>query len=161
MPFAETAASRPLWISPARNRWCDILFARRAGLVNRQHVEIARAPSCVGLGRDGDRMGSHLNLFERRLLETAKGLVGRPRLILMDEPAAGLSDDETDTLREKIVGIPDFCGARVLLIDHDVELIAATCAEALVLDFGKRLAVGPTRQVLDDPTVRAAYLGSA
>jgi branched-chain amino acid transport system ATP-binding protein len=124
-------------------------------------VEIARALSYVGLDRDAGRMGGRLNLFERRLLETAKGLIGRPRLILMDEPAAGLSDDETDALREKILGIPDFCGARVLLIDHDVELIAATCAEALVLDFGRRLAVGPTRQVLDDPAVRRAYLGSA
>ena len=60
-----------------------------------------------------------------------------------------------------ILGIPESFAAQILLIDHDVDLIASTCSETLVLDFGQRLALGPTRLVLDDPAVRAAYLGSA
>ena len=124
-------------------------------------AEAARVIAYAGLARIAGTLGGRLNLFERRLLETAKALAGRPRLIVMDEPAAGLTDEETAVLRERILGIPGFTGAQVLLIDHDVELIAATCAETLVLDFGRRLALGATPAVLADPAVRRAYLGEA
>jgi len=70
-----------------------------------------------------------------------------------------MNEFESGRLREVIHGIPALTGGQVLLIDHDVDLIAALCAETLVLDFGKRLALGPTRAVLDDPLVRSAYLG--
>jgi ABC-type branched-subunit amino acid transport system ATPase component len=79
---------------------------------------------------------------------------------MMDEPGAGLSESEAEHLREVIVGIPGFCGAQVLLVDHDVDLISTTCQETLVLDFGSKIAFGPTAQVLKDPKVRAAYLGT-
>ena len=124
-------------------------------------AEAARVLAYAGLAGAAGTMGGRLNLFERRLLETAKALAGQPRLIVMDEPAAGLTDEETAVLRERILGIPGFTGAQVLLIDHDVELIAATCAETLVLDFGRRLALGATPAVLADPAVRRAYLGEA
>jgi branched-chain amino acid transport system ATP-binding protein len=123
-------------------------------------ADIARAFSYLGLDRVADRLGIALSLFERRLVEIAKALVGGPRLLLMDEPAAGLTEAETESLRRVILGIPESFAAQILLIDHDVDLIAATCSETLVLDFGQRLALGPTRVVLDDPAVRAAYLGS-
>jgi branched-chain amino acid transport system ATP-binding protein len=124
-------------------------------------TEATRVLAYAGLARIAGTIGGRLNLFERRLLETAKALAGRPRLIVMDEPAAGLTDEETAVLRDRILGIPDFSGAKVLLVDHDVELIAATCTETLVLDFGRRLALGPTQAVLADPAVRRAYLGEA
>jgi branched-chain amino acid transport system ATP-binding protein len=124
-------------------------------------ADIARALTYLGLERVADRLGIVLTLFERRLVEIAKALVGGPRLLLMDEPAAGLNESETEALRQMILGIPQNFSAQILLIDHDVDLIAATCSETLVLDFGQRLALGPTRLVLDDPAVRAAYLGSA
>jgi branched-chain amino acid transport system ATP-binding protein len=124
-------------------------------------ADIARALAYLGLERVADRLGIALTLFERRLVEIAKALVGGPRLLLMDEPAAGLNEDETEAFRQMILGIPQSFSAQILLIDHDVDLIAATCSETLVLDFGQRLALGPTRLVLDDPAVRAAYLGSA
>jgi branched-chain amino acid transport system ATP-binding protein len=104
--------------------------------------------------------GARLDLFRRRMVEVAKALVGRPRLILFDEPGAGLDEAESRVLRDAIVSIPDRFGAQVLLIDHDVDLIAAICTQTLVLDFGRRLALGPTPDVLDDPAVRQAYLGT-
>ena len=79
---------------------------------------------------------------------------------LSDEPGAGLTEQEAGVLRRVIGSVHAFCGAQALLIDHDVDLIAATCTETLVLDFGRRLALGPTRAVLDDPAVRRAYLGT-
>ena len=86
-------------------------------------------------------------------------VAGTPKLVMMDEPGAGLSQDEATHLRDVILGIPDFCGAQVLLVDHDVDLISATCQATLVLDFGSKLAYGPTAEVLKDPKVQAAYLG--
>ncbi|MBR1217721.1 ABC transporter ATP-binding protein [Bradyrhizobium sp. U87765 SZCCT0131] len=131
----------------------------RGGSAPEEQVE--RALHYVGLGSVAQTLGAALNLFERRLLEIAKALVGKPRLILMDEPAAGLNEAESMLLKQRIVGIPSTFGAQILLIDHDVDLIAVTCTETLVLDFGKRLALGPTRAVLDEPVVREAYLGNA
>ena len=126
----------------------------------RAAVEVARAIEYAGLAGVATVPGEQLNLFQRRMVEVAKALVGAPRLLLFDEPGAGLTEYEQAHLRGALLGIHDFCGAQVLLIDHDVDLIAATCTRTLVLDFGQRLALGPTREVLDDPVVRRAYLGA-
>lgn len=123
--------------------------------------QVDRALAFVGLSDRPERPGRLLNLFERRMVEIAKTLIGQPKVVLMDEPGAGLNDAESDRLRSVIMGIPAAFGAQLVLIDHDASLIAAVCAETLVLDFGKRLALGPTRLALDDPAVRKAYLGSA
>ena len=120
---------------------------------------IAEALDYVGMGRQAERVGASLNASERRLVEIARCILARPRLVMMDEPGAGLSESEADHLRKVIVGIPSFCGAQVLLVDHDVDLISATCEETLVLDFGSKIAFGPTADVLKDAKVRAAYLG--
>jgi branched-chain amino acid transport system ATP-binding protein len=126
---------------------------------NRREL-ITESLDYVGLTRSAGRVGASLNSSERRLVEIARCIVGQPRLVMMDEPGAGLSESEADHLRKVIVGIPNFCGAQVLLVDHDVDLISATCEESLVLDFGSKIAFGPTAQVLKDPKVRAAYLGT-
>jgi branched-chain amino acid transport system ATP-binding protein len=120
---------------------------------------IRAALDYVGLTTRARALGGELNAYDRRMLEIARATVGAPRLIMMDEPGAGLSEEETSHLRDIIHGIPTFCGAQVLLVDHDVDLISATCAATLVLDFGSKIAYGPTAEVLRDPKVRAAYLG--
>jgi ABC-type branched-subunit amino acid transport system ATPase component len=120
---------------------------------------IARALDFVGLGAMANVPGHSLNAYERRMVEIARATVGAPRLIMMDEPGAGLAQDESQHLRLVIRDIPRHCGAQVLLVDHDVDLIQATCAATLVLDFGSRIAYGETATVLADPKVRAAYLG--
>ncbi|MEK1931234.1 MAG: ATP-binding cassette domain-containing protein [Pararhizobium sp.] len=120
---------------------------------------VSAALEFVRLGAVATTMGGSLNLFQRRLVELGKCVVGAPKLILLDEPAAGLSNEESGVLRELILRIPAEYGAQVLVIDHDVELIRAMCTETLVLDYGRMLALGPTDEVLASPDVRRAYLG--
>lgn len=122
--------------------------------------QVHRALEHAGLLDCAAVPGAELDLFRRRMVEVAKALVGQPRLILFDEPGAGLDERESRVLRDAIAAIPERFGAQVLLIDHDVDLIAAICTQTLVLDFGRRLALGTTRAVLDDAAVRQAYLGA-
>jgi branched-chain amino acid transport system ATP-binding protein len=124
-------------------------------------ASIERALELTGLTHHADRSARALNAFERRLVELARAVVGTPRVIMMDEPAAGLSNLETAELRETIAGLPAATSAMVVLIDHDVELIAAICENTAVLDFGELIAYGPTATALSDQRVRAAYLGVA
>jgi ABC-type branched-subunit amino acid transport system ATPase component len=127
----------------------------------RSRDELIRAAlDFVGLTPQADALGRELTAHDRRMVEIARAVAGVPRLIMMDEPGAGLSESESEHLRQVILGIPAFCGAQVLLVDHDVDLVSATCAATLVLDFGSKIAYGPTQQVLNDPAVRAAYLGT-
>jgi branched-chain amino acid transport system ATP-binding protein len=123
--------------------------------------EIERALAFVELTPRANVLGRSLNLYERRMIEIGKTLIGKPKTILLDEPGAGLNDTETDRLQRLLVQIPERFGAQLVLIDHDADLIASVCIETMVLDFGKLLAFGPTRAVLDDPVVRRAYLGTA
>jgi branched-chain amino acid transport system ATP-binding protein len=121
--------------------------------------QVDAALDFVGLGDRRNIPGRRLNLFERRMIEIGKTLIGQPKAILLDEPGAGLNEEETDRLRRLLVRIPATFDSQLVLIDHDADLIASVCVETLVLDFGKRLAMGPTRAVLNDPIVRRAYLG--
>ena len=114
----------------------------------------------VGLERP-DRLAGSLSVLERRLAELARALVGHPKLVLMDEPASGMVAHETDEFAALVRRIPEHFGAQVVLIEHDMDLVAALCHEVLVLDFGRCLAEGPTDVVLQDKAVRAAWLGEA
>jgi branched-chain amino acid transport system ATP-binding protein len=126
-----------------------------------KHEEVARMLEVTGLADQAQKLGGALTGFERRLTDVARCLVGNPKLIMFDEPAGGMSVDETQKLGSLILNIHSLTGAQTLVIDHDVDLIARVCAQTLVLDFGKRIAFGPTADVLKDKTVKAAYLGTA
>ena len=102
-----------------------------------------------------------LTAGQRRLVEVARAVVGRPRLVLLDEPAAGLPDEETSHLGDVIRGIPEHTGALAILVDHDMSLVSACCTTTAVLDFGRLIASGPTAAVLRDDDVIRAYLGVA
>ena len=106
-----------------------------------------------------DRVGS-LGAGERRRVELARAVVGNPRLVLLDEPAAGLPDEETAALVHLIRRIPDEIGALVILVDHDMSLVSASCETTAVLDFGRLIASGVTDEVLHDEHVIRAYLGT-
>ena len=100
-----------------------------------------------------------LGAGERRLVELARAVVGQPRVILLDEPAAGLPDEESVRTSEVIKKIPDELGALVILVDHDMSLVSACCSKTAVLDFGKLIASGDTADVLRNDEVKKAYLG--
>ncbi len=129
------------------------------GTRTERRANVTRALDFVGIAGMAGRMGASLNTYERRLTDIARCLVGQPRLIMLDEPAGGLTVEESAHLGDIILKIGDFCSAQVLVIDHDVDLIARICTQTLVLDFGRRIAFGPTAEVLADPAVKAAYLG--
>jgi branched-chain amino acid transport system ATP-binding protein len=101
-----------------------------------------------------------LGARERRLVEIARAVVGKPRAVLLDEPAAGLPDEETEHMGSVIRRIPDEIGALVILVDHDMSLVSACCELTSVLDFGKLIASGPTDEVMQDEQVVRAYLGA-
>src|SRR5215472_12930335 len=133
--------------------------ARLAGTSRRQ--DVLGAIAFVGLQADPSARVSTLAAGERRLLEVARAVVGRPKLVLLDEPAAGLPDEETRHLSQVIRAIPGQTGALTILVDHDMSLVSACCETTAVLDFGKLIAAGPTAAVLRDEHVIRAYLGTA
>ena len=95
----------------------------------------------------------------RRLLDVAGVVAARPAVVLLDEPAAGQSHEESVRLGQRIAQIPKLFGSAVLLVEHDMDLVRSVCSEITVLDFGKVIASGPPAKVLGDPAVRKAYLG--
>jgi len=123
--------------------------------------DVLGALEFTGLRADPSARVGTLAAGERRLLEVARAIVGRPKLVLLDEPAAGLPDEETAHLAEVIRAIPGHTGALVILVDHDMSLVSACCGTTAVLDFGKLIGSGPTAQVLRDEHVIRAYLGTA
>lgn len=125
-----------------------------------KRAEAMEMLAVVGLADRAHKIGAALSGFERRLTDVARCMAGRPRLIMFDEPAGGLSVEETRQLGDLVLQINALTGAQTVIIDHDVELISRICAETLVLDFGRRIAFGPTAEVLADPKVKAAYLGT-
>ncbi|WP_425073450.1 ABC transporter ATP-binding protein [Sagittula sp. S175] len=139
---------------------CDNVLVQLDHARGQGRPEALRMLDLVGLAGRADESAARLNTFERRLADIAKCLVGQPKLIMFDEPGGGLPMEETALLGDLLLAIHAETGAQVLVIDHDVELIRRVCTDTLVLDFGRRIAFGPTDAVLSDPKVKAAYLGT-
>jgi branched-chain amino acid transport system ATP-binding protein len=122
--------------------------------------EVLEAITFVGLEVDPEEKVGTLGARDRRLVEIARAVVGEPKVVLLDEPAAGLPDAETQHLSTMIRRIPEQRGALVILVDHDMSLVSACCQVTAVLDFGKLIATGPTADVLRNEHVMRAYLGT-
>ena len=101
-----------------------------------------------------------LSLGQSRLVEVGRALMTGPQILLLDEPSSGLDRDETQALADTLRAVQDARGYAVLLVEHDVTLVADFTERAYVLDSGALIAEGPTADVLADPAVRRAYLGS-
>jgi branched-chain amino acid transport system ATP-binding protein len=123
-------------------------------------ADVVAALEFVGLTASPSTKVGGLGARERRLVEVARAVVGNPRVVLLDEPAAGLPDEETGHLAAVIRRIPEQFGALVILVDHDMSLVSACCETTAVLDFGKLIASGPTAEVLRNEHVMRAYLGT-
>ena len=127
--------------------------------VGDRRAAVLSAIEFVGLtAKPQTRVGT-LGAGERRLVELARAVVGQPRVILLDEPAAGLPEEESVRTSRVIKKIPDELGALVILVDHDMSLVSACCSKTAVLDFGKLIASGDTAEVLRNDEVKKAYLG--
>jgi ABC-type branched-subunit amino acid transport system ATPase component len=125
-----------------------------------RRTDVLAAIEFVGLTASPKAKVGTLGARERRLVEIARAVVGRPRLVLLDEPAAGLPDEETEHLSQVIQKIPAEFGSLVILVDHDMSLVSACCETTAVIDFGKLIASGPTPEILRNEHVMRAYLGT-
>ena len=112
-----------------------------------------------GLDGQADYLASNLPYGKQRKLEIARAMATNPKLLLLDEPAAGMNPNETQELMDTIHFVRDHFGMTILLIEHDMKLVSGICEELTVLNFGEVLAQGKTSDVLSDPQVITAYLG--
>ena len=111
------------------------------------------------LAGEADHLAANLPYGKQRKLEIARALATDPKLLLLDEPAAGMNPNETAELMETIRYVLDRFHITILLIEHDMKLVSGICEKLTVLNFGRVLAEGPTAEVLHDPEVIKAYLG--
>lgn len=111
------------------------------------------------LDGEKDVLASNLPYGKQRKLEIARALATNPKLLLLDEPAAGMNPNETIELMNTIKFVRDKFDMTILLIEHDMKLVSGICEELTVLNFGRVLAQGETSEVLNDPQVITAYLG--
>jgi branched-chain amino acid transport system ATP-binding protein len=117
------------------------------------------AISVCGLEDVVDRYPSEISLGKRKLVGIGRALARQPRLVLLDEPAAGLDTDESLELGRRLRTLPEEHGVTVFLIDHDMGLVLSVCDHLMVLDFGRQIAAGTPAEIRDNPRVIEAYLG--
>jgi branched-chain amino acid transport system ATP-binding protein len=137
----------------------NILIAHEHGAADRKGMATSEILRFVGLDGRENEIAGLMPFGNLRRLGLALALAARPILLLLDEPAAGLNDSETEQLAEIILQLPGR-GIGVCLIDHDMNLIASICRRLVVLDFGTKIAEGPPDEVLNDKKVVEVYLGA-
>lgn len=163
-PFpAMTVLENVMLAPPAQSGerfWTNWIAPGRVAAEERRHREAARQwLDFVGLARLQDQPARVLSGGQRKLLELARVLVAEPRLILLDEPAAGVAPALLELLMDKIATL-NRQGTTFLIIEHNMDLVAALCRSVLVLAQGRLLLEGPPAAVRSDPSVIEAYLGS-
>jgi sulfate-transporting ATPase len=121
--------------------------------------EVVRAITEFRLDEDLHRDVKDLSYGKRRLLAIARAVAMHPSVLLLDEPAAGLSSAESAELASVVRRLADDWGMAILVVEHDMEFVMGVCDEVIVLDFGALIAAGAPEQVQSDPAVIAAYLG--
>jgi branched-chain amino acid transport system ATP-binding protein len=143
------AAERPSWLALAAE-----LVGRPAG----DAAATSAALDLLGIGTLAEAMPSELTQGQRKLVGVARAIAMQPRLLCLDEPAAGLDTHESEELGRRLRQIAN-AGTATLLIDHDMGLVLTICDLIVVLEFGKVIAAGTPDEVRRDPLVVTAYLG--
>ena len=158
--FEDLTVHDNLAVGAHRQRWwslaLDLVAPKR--LAPADAAEVARILAALDLDALADAAPSALSHGQRKLVGVARALAARPKLLALDEPAAGLDTTESRRLGERLRGFLDG-GPSILLIDHDMDLVLDVCDRVYVLDLGSVIAVGTPAEVRADPAVVAAYLG--
>ena len=130
------------------------------GLFGNRRWRAEAEAQLAALGLDGyvRETVSNLPYGVRKKIEVVRALMAKPRMLLLDEPAAGLNPKETGELKDFLRRISD-SGITMLVVEHDMSLVRSLCDHAVVLNFGRKIYDGPTRRVQEDPVVLEAYLG--
>jgi branched-chain amino acid transport system ATP-binding protein len=160
--FPDTTVIEHLLIADRIHRGRGSLWKDLLGLGGPTRQERARADTVLdllGLGDLADEPIERLSLGKGRLVEVARALMGEPELLLLDEPSSGLDRTETASLAATLYDVQHRRQFSVLLVEHDVELVANFTQRAYLLDFGRLIHAGPTDQVLASEQMRRSYLG--
>jgi branched-chain amino acid transport system ATP-binding protein len=160
--FGQLSVWQNLWV--AQNAPADHarrgFFARWLGGQSGVRAEIAQLLDFSGLAHKQDELATNLAFGEQRRLELARALAARPKLLLLDEPAAGMNSEEIGQLRGRILKLRDQ-GITILLIEHVMELVMGVTDRIAVLNFGQKIAEGTPAEIQANALVRKAYLGGA
>ena len=142
--------------------WSSLLGLPPAGKDERKLADSAReALERAGAGQVADALPGQLSYGMRKRVALARALAGRPRLLLLDEPASGLDEAELAELGQLIRSLAAGADTSLVVVEHHMDLMMSVCDTITVLDFGKVIAAGTPREVQADPAVTAAYLGTA
>jgi branched-chain amino acid transport system ATP-binding protein len=160
--FAGTTVRDHFLVAERQRNGSGRLWKDLFNLSNPSADELAKVDAMIellGLQREADEPVESLSLGRGRLVELGRALTTQPKLLLLDEPSSGLDVKETAALAERLATVQQQHEFAVLLVEHDVEMVQSLVTRLYVLDFGTRIAAGPTEDVLGDELVRKAYLG--
>ena len=158
--FGQLSVWQNLWVAQnsAEDQARHGFFARWLGGQRGVRAEISQLLEFSGLAHKQDELAANLAFGEQRRLELARALAARPKLLLLDEPAAGMNSEEIGQLRDRILKLRER-GVTILLVEHVMELVMGVADRIAVLNFGQKIAEGTPAQIQAHPAVRKAYLG--